>query len=213
MRRLVLLLAAAAIPACADSPAGSTSAAPTAPLFAFTNGPAEPGPFVLRSSGGDLFLLFNTDRATNLASLIRLPDLPGDVVPCGGTQPLEPAELQLVFHQNGAINQLLLGRQVRVHLYQRSSFIPALLAGGICGALASEVPVAEGRVDFAAHDNDTFFSGAHTNAFGWSASGMVRRAADGALLRYHNQSHGALAPDGSVLHVLNRITLSPVETP
>jgi hypothetical protein len=201
MRRRLLLAVLALVAACADRPA--------APSLSFINGPEDPGPIVLRSSNDGFFLLFNTDRTTNLASLIRLPDPPGDVIPCGGTQTLEPADLQLVFHENGAINQLLMGRQVRAHVYERASFVAALIAGGLCGAIASQVPIAQGLVDFTAHDNDTFFSGTRTNAFGWSANGTVVRVADGATLQLRVQSRGAVAPDGAVRHVLSRITATP----
>src|SRR5262245_42251429 len=114
MRRFVPVAAlAAAALACADaSPDPRT--APTAPSYSFTNGPADPGPVVLRSSDDTFFILFNTDRGTGLASLIRLPGAQADLIPCGGGAALTPADLQLVFHRNGVINQLMIGRQAGV---------------------------------------------------------------------------------------------------
>ena len=214
MSRTALATAlAASVVACADGPPSAHRAVPTAPSYSFVNGPEDPGPIVLRSSHDDFFVLFNTDRATQLASLIRLPDPPGDVIPCGGTQPLDPADLQLVFHANGPINQLLVGREVRAYVYERRPFVAAVSAGGLCYAITTQVPIAQGPVDFTAYDNDTFFSGIHADAFGLSAVGAVVRAADGATLRYQNESHGVLAADGSLINIVNSITLSPTAAP
>ena len=55
------------------------------------------------------------------------------------------------------------------------------------------------------HDNDTFASGVHVASFGFSARGNVTNAA-GASFRYQNEYHGALAPDGTLLHYSSTIT-------
>lgn len=211
-RTAFLPVLAVAIAACADVPTAGAPAA-TVPSYDFINGPEDPGPIVLRSSDDDFFVLFNTDRSSDLASLIRLPDPPGDVIPCGGAQPLAPADLQLVFHQNGIVNQLLIGREVRAYVYERRAFVTALQAGGICAALASQVPIAQGLVAVTSHDNDTFFSGIHADAFGWSANGTLVSAADGSPLRYRNVSYGVLASDGSLVHIINQISLTPATVP
>jgi hypothetical protein len=208
-RVLAALLAACALSACTDA---------TSPLvrdasFTFVNGPDSPGPSVLRSTEGDFFMLFNDDRTSRLVSLIRLPSPPGDVIPCGGAQGLNAADLQLVFHRNGAINELLTGADVSVRVYDRASFGAALGAGGLCHAIATQEPIAEGAADFTAHDNDTFFSGVHANAFGWSARGTVYAASDGAELQYRNDYHGVVADDGSLRHLTSRITLTPARLP
>lgn len=179
----------------------------------FINGPDEPGPIVVRSADDTFFLLFNTDRESGLVSLIRLPDAPSHIIPCGGTQPLDGADLQLVFHQNGTINQLLIGRQVHAHVYDRPSFLAALRSGGLCGAIASQTPLAQGLVDFTAHDNDTFFTGIHANAFGWSANGILYSVADGSPLRYLSISRGVVSSDGTLVHLVSTISLSPVTAP
>lgn len=208
------IVACSAITACADSTGTGTTARRTALTYDFINGPEDPAPIVLRSSHDDFFVLFNTDRNSDLASLVRLPDPPDDVVPCGGSQPLEPADLQLVFHRNGSTNQLFIGRQVRAFVYERRSFLAALRAGGgLCAAIASQAPLAQGLVDFAAHDNDTFFSGIHADAFGWSARGTFANATDGSRLRYLNELHGVIAADGSVAHVVSSISLTPITVP
>ncbi len=208
MRRLAsAVLLAVSVTACGEDAAPARST-PTAASLTFTNGPDDPGPIV-RTAGGDFFLLFNTDRATGLASLIRLPGAQADLIPCGGTQDLEPADLQLVFHESGAINQLLMGRDATAYVYLRGPFNKALLEGGLCFAIETQVSIAQGPVSFVAHDNDTFFSGTHANAFGWSATGTVVSAADGATLRFHSESHGVVASDGSLLNIVNRITLTP----
>jgi hypothetical protein len=98
-------------------------------------------------------------------------------------------------------------------VYERSTFNAAVRATGLCNALASLIPLARGPVDFTSHDNDTFFTGTHADAFGWSAHGTLLRVADGAPLRFLNESHGVLAADGSLLNSLSQITLTPTTAP
>lgn len=172
-------------------------------------GPDEPGPFIARDDSDPFFILVDTDRSTGLAVLIRLPAPGVTLIPCGGSTTLDASSLQLVFHPSGAINQLMMGRGVQAFVYNRSTFVAALIAGGLCHAIATQVPIAGGLVDFNAHDNDTFLSGAHADAFGWSARGLMTGTADGALLRFQNTSHGVLAADGSLINFVNSISLTP----
>ena len=174
----------------------------------FLNGPDEPGPFIARDSSDPFFMLFDTDRSSGLAVLIRLPAHGVTLIPCGGTTNLDASSLQLVFHASGAINQLLMGRGVQAFVYNRAPFVAALIAGGLCNAIATQVPIASGLVDFNAHDNDTFLSGAHADAFGWSARGLMTSVADGSLLRFQSNSHGVLAADGSLINFVNSISLT-----
>jgi hypothetical protein len=175
----------------------------------FLNGPEDPGPFIARDNSDPFFMLFNTDRSSGLAALIRLPAPGVTLMPCGGTTNLDASSLQLVFHASGAINQLLMGRGVQAFVYDRAPFVAALIAGGLCNAIATQVPIAGGRVDFNAHDNDTFLSGAHPDAFGWSARGLMTSVADGSLLRFQSNSHGVLSSDGSLIKFVNSISLNP----
>lgn len=206
-------LAALVALGCSDYPAATGHDRVIARSFDFMNGPAEAGPVLFRTADDDFFLLLDTDRETDLATLIRLPDPPSDVTHCGGSQPLVPADLQLVFHSNDAINSLLIGREARAYVYERHTFVAAAQQTGICGAIATQAPLAQGSVDFVSHDNDTFFSGAHADAFGWSASGVVVSAFDGSLLRLLDESHGVLGADGSLLNAVSRITLTPLTAP
>lgn len=189
----------------------SESVDPTAEdaSFNFINGPESPGPFVVREVESSFFILFNDDRAAQLVSLVRPPDPPGDVFPCGGNQGLDEADLQLVFHAGGAINMLLTGDDVSVYLYERAPFLTALIGGGLCNAVLTVAPIARGTGDFVSHDNDAFFSGSRTNAFGWSIRGTVAALAGGEEFRYHNEYHGVVAPDGELRHLTSRITLTP----
>jgi len=194
---------------CADH---STPVAPLVPNDAeldFMNGPLDPGPFVAREDSDPFFILVDFDRSTALAVVIRLPAPGVTLIPCGGTTNLDESSLQLVFHASGAINQLMMGRGVQAFVYDRAPFIAALQAGGLCHAIETQQPIAGGLVDFNAHDNDTFLSGAHADAFGWSARGIMTSTADGSALRFQNNSHGVLAPDGSLLNFVNSISLTP----
>jgi hypothetical protein len=211
MRRIALVsLALVLSTACSDSLAPVTRLAPERPRLDFMNGPSDPSPFVTRVDDDPFFLLVDSDRSTGLVSLIRLPAPGVTLIPCGGTTNLDQSSLQLVFHASGATNQLLVGRDVTAFVYDRASFNAARAAGGLCFAIATQTPIAAGLADFNAHDNDTFFSGAHADAFGWSARGIVYSLADGTALRFFDESHGVLATDGSLLNFTNSIRLTPV---
>lgn len=201
----LLLLAAAG--GCAGSSAPADPTSDLAPAFRFLNGPGAPGPVVLRSDDDGFIVLFNTDRASGLASVIRLPDPPDDVEPCGGSQPLQGADLQLVFHPDGVIQQLMIGNQVQAWVYDRQEFLAIRNASGICAALAALVPLAGGLVDFVARDNDLFAGGPHTNAFGWTARGRLTRTSDGSPVDYQNRYHGAVGTDGTVYSFMSVIKL------
>ena len=208
-RALLTLAAVAMFAACSESidPMGTDAS------LNFSNGPESPGPFVVREVETDFFILFNDDRASRLVSLVRAPDPPGDVIPCGGAQGLDEADLQQVFHDGGAINMLLTGEDVSVDVYERAAFLAALFEGGLCNAMLTVSPLARGSGDFTAHDNDAFFSGTRTNAFGWSIRGTVVAVAGGEAFRYHNEYHGAVAADGELRHLTSRITLTAAGGP
>lgn len=208
-RSLFIVLVLSVLAGCADSPSMVRPTLPQRVAADFMNGPDEPAPFIARDNADPFFILLDTDRSTGLAVLIRLPAPGVTLIPCGGTTNLDGSSLQLVFHASGAINQLMMGRGVQAFVYNRASFVAALIAGGLCTAIATQVPIAGGLVDFNAHDNDTFLSGNHADAFGWSARGQMTNTADGSLLRFSNISHGVLAADGSLITFNNSISLTP----
>ena len=209
MRRSFLILVLSVMAGCVESTAAVSSAPEDRVAADFLNGPEEPGPFIARENADPFFVLLDTDRSTGLAVLIRLPAPGVTLIPCGGTTNLDESSLQLVFHASGAINQLMMGRGVQAFVYDRATFVAALIAGGLCNAIATQVPIAGGLVDFNAHDNDTFLSGHHADAFGWSARGPMTSTTDGSLLRFSNISHGVLAADGSLITFSNSISLTP----
>jgi hypothetical protein len=211
-RQLGILCLTIALASCSDSTAPSRVLTDR-PVLDFMNGPDTPGPLITRENNDPFFILLDSDRASGLVSVIRLPAPGVTLIPCGGSTNLDAASLQLVTHASGAINQLMAGRGVHAFVYDRSSFFAALGAGGLCNALMTQVPIAGGLVDFNAHDNDTFLSGAHADAFGWSARGILTSVADGSRLRFLNTSHGVLAADGSLIHFGNKITLTPLARP
>jgi hypothetical protein len=200
----LLILAAAG--GCADSSAPADPASDLAPAFTFLNGPSAPGPVVLRSDDDEFILLFNTDPSTGLASLIRLPDPPDDVFQCAGTQPLVGADLQLVFHRNGAIQSLLIGNEVHAWIYDRQTFLSVADASGLCAAFSTLTPLAHGLVDFIARDNDLFLGTTRTNAFGWIARGTLHLTSDGSTVESVNRYHGAFR-DGEVHGFFSSITM------
>jgi hypothetical protein len=140
--------------------------------------------------------------------VVRAPDPPGDFVPCGGSQWLDASAVQLVFHPNGAVNQLLMADQVHAAVYERRSFNSALRTMGLCGALATQVPLATGLVDGIVHDNETFVSGAHADAFGFSIRGVLHDQGGGTFA-YSNQYHGVLDANGDLVYQVSRIGMKP----
>jgi hypothetical protein len=207
MRRIAIVILGIGLIAACDDPAGIAPPIEGAPLD-ISNGPSEPSDVVLRIWDTQFFLLLNSDRASGLISVVRAPDPPGDFVPCGGSQWLDPAAVQLVFHPNGAVNQLLMASQVHAAVYERRSFNTALRNSGLCGALATQTPLASGLVDGIVHDNETFFTGVHADAFGFSIRGILHDAG-GATLTYSNQYHGVLAASGDLVHLVSRISVKP----
>jgi hypothetical protein len=208
-RSLVILVVVLTQAGCIDGASAVSPVLDDREARDFMNGPEEPGPLIARENSDPFFLLLDTDRSTGLAVLIRLPAPGVTLIPCGGSTNLDGSSLQLVFHASDAINQLMIGRGVQAFVYNRSTFVAALIAGGLCNAIVTQVPIAGGLVDFNAHDNDTFLSGAHADAFGWSARGLMTSTADGSLLRFQNTSHGVLAADGALIHFANSISLTP----
>lgn len=206
MRTARLVLALAFVSACSEQPSTAPVLAPTAAAFDFTNGPDDPNPMIVRSSDDQNFLLLNDDREAGLFSVIGIPSAPGTIVPCGGSQPLDPKSIQMVFHASGVINQVIKGRGLHAYVYSRRDFIRALRLGGPCFAIATLTPIYQGMTDLNSHDNDTFASGVHVDSFGLSGRGSVTDAT-GASFRYQNESHGVLAPDGTVLHYASTITI------
>lgn len=205
------LLLAAALAACEPATGNDARAPlPTGPALDISEAPETAGPFVIRFNDDLFFVLIVSDRSAGLISVTRFPNPPGVPVPCGGAVALDSATVQLVFHANGAINQLLMDRSAPAAIYDRRSFNRALAAGGLCGALATQVPLATGEVSLVAHDNDTFFSGAHANAFGWSARGLLTEPG-GARLDYFSEYHGVVSTDGEPIHVVSRIRVRPAK--
>ncbi|HET9514902.1 MAG TPA: hypothetical protein VFO95_13300 [Gemmatimonadales bacterium] len=176
------------------------------PSFTFLNGPEDPGPAVLRSDDDTFIVLFNTDGASGLASVIRLPDPPEDVKQCGGSQPLQGADLQLVFHPDGVIQQLMIGNRVHAWVYDRQDFLAIANSSGVCAAFSTLTPLAHGLVDFVARDNDLFVSNTRTNAFGWIARGNLHLTSDGSAVEFVNRYHGAFR-NGEVHGFFSSITM------
>jgi hypothetical protein len=211
MKSIGIIVVALALSACVDNTAPVAAGSSPTVSYDFTNGPESPAPLVFRSAGGDFFIFLNDDRASHLVAVMRTPSASADIIPCGGSQNLDPASLQMVFHNSGTINLLISGRDVHVWLYNRHDFLTALNAGGLCNALDTQVPLYQGTSDFVSHDNDAFFSGVHTDSFGFSAHGTVTQISDGKPYSYRNEYHGALAADGSLLHFSSTITLSSLK--
>jgi hypothetical protein len=204
-RRISALVAVAALTACVEGTTAPVQSRGPTVSYDFTNGPSSPNSMIIRSSGGDFFLIFNDDASDDLVAIMRTPMAPASPVPCEGTQELDAAALQLVFHRSGAVNMLLKGTDVHVWLYEREAF---LSQPDLCTALATQTPLYEGFGNFVLHDNDAFGSGVHTDAFGFSARGTVTGIDDGPTFRFTDEYHGSVGADGTLHHFSSNITLS-----
>jgi len=207
MQRLAAgIVACLVLLACSDVPSVPPQTVSRTPAYSFSNGPETPGPIVFRTTDDPFFLFFSDDRGPQLVAIMRPAD-PAELEPCGGSNSLEPVDLQLVFHSSGSINQTLLARDVSVWLYERRAFLTVVINSGLCAALETQVPIYTGTASLVTHDNDTFFSGNHADAFGWSAIGVVTKISDGSEYRYQNEYHGVLASDGSPISFRSTIDL------
>lgn len=207
MRRAALaVLVAVTVAGCTENidPVTPNPISSTLSVSSWSSGSST---LIVRSSGGDPFILLNDDPSVDLVAVMRTPTAPANLVPCGGDQDLDAAAVKLIFHGSGAVNLQIKGSNVHVWLYERQSFFSALFGGGLCAALATQGPLYEGFADFTLHDNDAFASGVHTDSFGFSSKGSVNRISDGAAFSYRNDYHGVLSSDGTVKQFSSTITL------
>ena len=196
MRRIVTVLAlSAATAACRESTAPIGASTPLVSYAAAARASSQ-GSLVIRSSSGDMSLILNDDASSGLLAVMRTPTAPADLIPCGGTQDLDPANVKLVIHNSGRVNLQIKGRDVHVWIYDTDAFFEFPPAACAARWQRRILPLYEGFSDFSLHDSDAFFAGDHTDSFGFSANGDVTRASDGAPFSYHNEYHGVLAPDG-----------------
>jgi hypothetical protein len=99
-RQFGILCLTIALASCSDSTAPSRVLTDR-PVLDFMNGPDTPGPLITRENNDPFFILLDSDRASGLVSVIRLPAPGVTLIPCGGSTNLDPASLQLVTHASG----------------------------------------------------------------------------------------------------------------
>ena len=178
-RAVHLFAAALALSGCARQDlvvAPADPAAPTPPSFSFSNGPASPGPIILR------FPLASRVISTDLAkNLLAIHGTVTGFAACTDASTRVPTEAQRVttpaLAQNVAF--LLKGEENNVAIYagtatsQLFPFDPAKF----CPFIENTVPLYTGQVEYRLHIN-----GQGNLLFQWV--GFVTRTSDGALFHY-----------------------------
>lgn len=172
------LAAALTVVACAPEPAPTELEAP-APEFNFTNGPATPGPFIVRLGDAPVFF-FSADTKRDLLSI----HIPLDVTFCGGSSPRNLADIQFVTTPSEVQRVLALIKDDdgAVQIYGTSDFTEAFGPGGpfsdiphLCAFMSGPKKIAEGLAR-----RISAFSG---ESFSVSWTGLLSNAA-GEPVRY-----------------------------
>ena len=136
------------------------------PEFGTSNGPANPGLFVIRSNDG--FFLTSVDEENDL--VVRHYNTE-DIDFCGGGTAPPTAEAQLVLTPGAAIYTWKTG-VLPVYVYRLSELPPQDVSEQFCIDLKTKW-IYRGTHQLTNHDNNLFGEPTRTNAFGWNAQGTV----------------------------------------
>ena len=179
--------------------------APSSPSFNFTNGPATPGPIVVRIAGAEALLVDN-DPQRNLMA-VYTPT--ADNLFCGGAA-LDLFDVQLVFAASGGVNVLIKNRQAPAAVYATADFgelfdpdFP-IHTDQFCAFINGPKKIAEGTVDFSRPQH---FSELRLQ-LAWSAQGFVNAVSGGRLHLKDQQT--AVLQGGDIVFVVGDILLQPV---
>jgi hypothetical protein len=197
--RLVALtgLATLLLLGCTEGKA-PTEADPTASKN-FTNGPATPGPLILRLSEPDWFVFLFPDLEAQLTASVGMVERFSEFCePAPITIPTE--DLQLLFSPTGRLALLLQGREMPVIIYAGA------INGSIedyCAQLATAPIVARGtaHIVFNHHDLRTEASN------GYRAQGVVQFTAGGQA-RFNGVVKFVTTPDGNTRLLVSQVNLT-----
>jgi len=136
------------------------------PLFNFTNGPASPGPNIIRSA--TMFAVFHADNRRGVSAVYGT-----DVVQlCLGNVAFDVVSLQeiTVPQEAGRFIDLIQGAAVTASVWPFTAFD--------CTLFLNTAPLATGLVDLVNTDNDLLVflrDNTNANAFGFTAQGTLTR--------------------------------------
>lgn len=164
--------------ACEQTPTAAPTDSSLQPASSFTNGPANPGPVVVRLDGTRLFAVFN-DPDRQLLSVHGID--PDDFFLCGtGASGFGEIDRQIVDTPSEVeiLTRLFKEREARVSVYDTGVFPRTL--GEFCELFAGPLRIAEGTEDFLTTSNDVGGIN-HRRTFRFVGE---LEGADGSTIRY-----------------------------
>lgn len=194
------LIVSALVVSCNDQPTSTESPAVDGPLFNFSNGPANPGPIIVRSQTA--FAAFYVDTKKGI-SAIHGADIAGEF--CNGIVNFDLVDLQSISVPEDAnrLNELIQGADVTTSVWPFTNFD--------CGLFTTVTPLASGSVDLVSTDNDLLVflnpDNRNANAFGFRAHGRLQ---DQSGARANFSGHSNCVWDGNdfqSLKCVDRINL------
>jgi hypothetical protein len=173
----------------------------TQPSDNFANGPATPGPLVLRLHEPDWFVFLFPDLKSNLTASVGIVERfsafcePGPIT-------IPPEDLQFLFSPTGRLALLVQGRELPVIIY--AGAIPGRDIGAFCAQLATAPIIATGtaHIVFNHHDLNSDASN------GYRAQGVVQLVAGGQA-QFSGVVKFVATPDGNVRMLVSQVNLGP----
>ena len=196
-RRVALTsLATLVLLACSDAGAPE----PISPSHDFTNGPATPGPLIVRLSEPDWFVFLFPDLGSQLTASVGIVErFSAFCDPAPITIPTE--DLQFLFSPTGRVALLLQAKELPVIIYAGA------ISGSIedyCAQLATAPIVARGTAHIVFNHQD--LSSEASN--GYRAQGLVQLTSGGQA-RFSGVVKFVTTPDGNTRLLVSQVNLSP----
>ncbi len=194
LRRSAAVIAAVFIPAAAcDAPAP-----PSGPSFNFTNGPASPGPYIIRIAGaGSRVITTDPDDG-----LIAIHGKVSGLAECTDASTRVTVDIQIVRTPADAqaINLLLVGDDNDVAIYDDGDVADLVPfdPDKFCPFIADNTPVYQGQVQYRLNQ-----TGQGNLLFFWE--GFLTRTADQAQVQYVERQYAVPQPDGTVEFIIEDI--------
>jgi hypothetical protein len=174
---------------------------PTSPSENFTNGPATPGPLILRLSEPDWFVFLFPDLQAQLTATVGIVERfsafcePGPIT-------IPPEDLQFLFSPTGRLALLLQGREMPVIIY--AGAIPGRDIGAFCAQLSTAPIIATGTAHVVFNLKD--FRTESSN--GYRAQGVVQLTGGGQA-QFSGVVKFVTTPDGNTRFLVSQVNLSP----
>lgn len=173
---------------------------PTSPSQTFTNGPATPGPIILRLREPDWFVFLFPDLGARLTASVGIVERFSQFCePAPITIPTQ--DLQLLFSPTGRLGLLVQGRDMPVIIYAGA------INGSIeeyCAQLATAPIVARGTAHIVFNHQDLRTEASN----GYRAQGPVQLTAGGQA-QFSGVVKFVTTPDGNTRLLVSQVNLSP----